>query len=47
LGKIFTSSKTTVLPPNLAGIVGVFEGLSKVTNKIPSIQQNPNRGEKK
>jgi regulator of protease activity HflC (stomatin/prohibitin superfamily) len=47
LGKIFSTSKTTVLPPNLAGIAGVFEGLSKVTNKIPSIQSTSNRGDKK
>lgn len=46
LGKIFHSSKTTVLPPNLANIAGVFEGLSKVTGKIPSIQTNT-KGEKK
>ncbi len=46
LGKIFQQSKTTVLPPNLANIAGVFEGLSKVTGKIPTIQSS-SKGEKK
>ena len=44
LGKILQSSKTTVLPNNLANISGVFEGLSKVTHKLPDIHQ---KGEKK
>jgi regulator of protease activity HflC (stomatin/prohibitin superfamily) len=34
-GKILTSSKTTVLPSNMANIVGAFEGLSKVTGSFP------------
>jgi regulator of protease activity HflC (stomatin/prohibitin superfamily) len=34
-GKILTSSKTTILPNEMANVVGVFEGLSKVTNKLP------------
>lgn len=46
LGKIFSSAKTTVLPPNLANIAGVFEGLSKVTGKIPTIHTG-SKGEKK
>jgi regulator of protease activity HflC (stomatin/prohibitin superfamily) len=34
-GKIITSSKTTVLPANMANIVAMFEGLSKVTHSMP------------
>ncbi|MDX1958684.1 MAG: SPFH domain-containing protein [Leptospiraceae bacterium] len=39
LGKILLNSKTTILPPNLTNIAGVFEGISKVTNKIPDINK--------
>jgi len=35
LGKIFESSKTSILPLTLANIQGVFEGLSKVTSAFP------------
>jgi regulator of protease activity HflC (stomatin/prohibitin superfamily) len=38
LGKIFKNSKTTVLPANLTNIVGVFEGISKVTKTMPEIR---------
>jgi regulator of protease activity HflC (stomatin/prohibitin superfamily) len=44
LGKILNTSKTTVLPNNLANIAGVFEGLSKVTHKLPEIHT---KGDKK
>ena len=44
LGKILNISKTTVLPPNLTNIVGVFEGLSKVTKTMPEIHV---KGDKK
>ncbi|TGJ99300.1 paraslipin [Leptospira semungkisensis] len=37
LGEILQKAKTTVLPTEMANIVGVFEGLSKVTNKIPDL----------
>ncbi|MBK8393996.1 MAG: SPFH/Band 7/PHB domain protein [Leptospiraceae bacterium] len=33
-GKILTNSKTTILPSNMANIVGTFEGLSKVTSSF-------------
>jgi len=36
LGKILNSSKTTVVPENLANIGGVFEGLSRITTKLPN-----------
>lgn len=35
LGQILKTSKTTVVPETLANIGGVFEGLSKITTKIP------------
>ncbi|TGL53936.1 paraslipin [Leptospira wolffii] len=37
LGEILTKAKTTVLPVEMANIVGLFEGLSKVTNKLPDL----------
>ncbi|TGK56881.1 paraslipin [Leptospira wolffii] len=37
LGEILAKAKTTVLPTEMANIVGVFEGLSKVTNKLPDL----------
>ncbi|MCZ8342802.1 MAG: paraslipin [Leptospira sp.] len=37
LGTILKTSKTTVVPETLANIGGVFEGLSKVTTKIPQV----------
>ena len=43
LGKVITVSKTTVLPTNVANILGIFQGLSKVTNSLPEIS----KGEKK
>ncbi|TGN08203.1 SPFH domain-containing protein [Leptospira ilyithenensis] len=41
LGTILKTSKTTVVPENLANIGGVFEGLSRITTKLP----NSNQGE--
>lgn len=38
LGGILSVSKTTILPAELANIAGVFEGLSKVTGKLPEIR---------
>jgi regulator of protease activity HflC (stomatin/prohibitin superfamily) len=35
LGTILKTSKTTVVPENLANISGVFEGLSRITTKLP------------
>ncbi|TGK14677.1 paraslipin [Leptospira fluminis] len=35
LGEVFEKSKTTVLPIEVAGITGFFEGISKVTNQLP------------
>lgn len=35
LGSILKTSKTTVVPENLANIGGVFEGLSRITTKLP------------
>ena len=46
LGKIFQNSKTTILPANLANITGIFEGLSKVTGKLPQ-SQSGTKGDKK
>lgn len=43
LGKILAASKTTVLPSNMANIVGAFEGLSKVTASFPDAK----KGDKK
>ncbi|PJZ64132.1 paraslipin [Leptospira wolffii] len=37
LGEILAKAKTTVLPVEMANIVGLFEGLSKVTNKLPDL----------
>lgn len=37
LGTILKTSKTTVVPETLANIGGVFEGLSKITTKIPQV----------
>ncbi|MCW7498219.1 paraslipin [Leptospira levettii] len=37
LGHILKTSKTTVVPETLANIGGVFEGLSKITTKIPQV----------
>lgn len=37
LGTILKTSKTTIVPENLANIGGVFEGLSKITNRIPTV----------
>ena len=44
-GKILTNSKTTVLPSNMANIVGAFEGLSKVTSSFPG--NDSKKGDKK
>lgn len=33
-GKVLQSSKTTVLPANIANVMAVFEGISKVTSKV-------------
>ncbi|MDO6393175.1 stomatin-like protein [Leptospira santarosai] len=38
LGEILNASKTTILPAELANIAGVFEGLSKITGKLPEIK---------
>ncbi|EKQ84124.1 SPFH domain-containing protein [Leptospira kirschneri] len=38
LGEILSTSKTTILPAELANIASVFEGLSKVTGKLPEIK---------
>ncbi|MBE7411748.1 MAG: paraslipin [Leptospiraceae bacterium] len=46
LGKVITTSKTTVIPTNVANILGIFQGLSKVTNTLPSISPTV-KGEKK
>jgi len=35
LGKVLHSSKSTVLPPNVANIAAVFEGVSKITQNFP------------
>jgi regulator of protease activity HflC (stomatin/prohibitin superfamily) len=45
LGKIFTTSKSTVLPPSIGNIAATFEGLSKVTHKMPEINA-PTKGGK-
>ncbi|TGM98706.1 stomatin-like protein [Leptospira dzoumogneensis] len=37
LGIILEKSKTTVLPTEMANVVGFFEGISKVTNKFPGL----------
>lgn len=37
LGTILKTSKTTVVPESLANIGGVFEGLSRITTKIPTV----------
>jgi regulator of protease activity HflC (stomatin/prohibitin superfamily) len=42
-GKILSSSKTTILPTELANIASVFQGISKVTSGL----QNQNQGAKK
>ncbi|MCE9499081.1 MAG: paraslipin, partial [Leptospira sp.] len=42
MGKIISTSKNTVLPVNVANILGVFEGFSKVTGSLPDL-----KGEKK
>ncbi len=36
-GKILANSKTTILPTEVANIVGMFQGLSKVTTSLPNI----------
>ncbi|HRG46251.1 MAG: paraslipin [Leptospiraceae bacterium] len=46
-GKILVSSKTTVLPSNMANIVGAFEGLSKVTGSFPGGKTIEVKGDKK
>lgn len=46
LGKVITTSKTTVLPTNVANILGIFQGLSKVTNALPEVS-HASKGEKK
>lgn len=38
LGNILDKSQTTILPESLANITGAFQGLSKVTNKLPEIK---------
>ncbi|MCB1176341.1 MAG: paraslipin [Leptospiraceae bacterium] len=43
LGKLFTTSKTTVLPPSVANIAATFEGLSKITNQLPNSGQGGNK----
>jgi regulator of protease activity HflC (stomatin/prohibitin superfamily) len=35
-GKILGTSKTTVLPSQMANIVGVMEGISKITHSLPT-----------
>jgi regulator of protease activity HflC (stomatin/prohibitin superfamily) len=48
LGKVFHSSKSTVIPPNVANIAAVFEGISKVTQNFPHIQAGETKkGDKK
>lgn len=52
LGKVLNTSKSTILPPNVANIAAVFEGISKVTQNFPHVttnqpQTNPTKGEKK
>lgn len=37
LGLILEKAKTTVLPTEMANVVGFFEGISKVTNKFPGL----------
>lgn len=37
LGEILSKVNTTVLPSEVANVVSVFEGLSKVTNKFPEL----------
>ncbi|MGJ4716646.1 SPFH domain-containing protein [Leptospira interrogans] len=44
LGEILSTSKTTILPAELANIAGVFEGLSKVTGKLPEIKIQKEKG---
>ncbi len=39
LGTILEKVKTTVLPIEMANVVGFFEGFSKVTNKFPELGQ--------
>jgi regulator of protease activity HflC (stomatin/prohibitin superfamily) len=46
LGKVFLSSKSTVLPPNIANIAAVFEGVSKVTQNFPQTT-GTTKGDKK
>ncbi|MEM7181545.1 MAG: SPFH domain-containing protein [Spirochaetota bacterium] len=37
VGEILDTAKTTVLPAEIANVVSVFEGVSKVTGKLPNL----------
>lgn len=37
LGEILTTTKATILPAEIANVVSVFEGVGKVTGKVPTI----------